>query len=110
MLISNYKNNKNYEVMKLLFCIYAGLLIAIQYPLFFGKGSWKTVSEYEIELKKQQEITQKLQIRNDGLDAEVNDLKHGFSAIEERARNELNMVKQNEVFIALPSLENETEK
>ena len=37
--------------MKLLFCIYAALLIAIQYPLFFGKGSWKTVSEYEIELK-----------------------------------------------------------
>lgn len=92
--------------MKLLFCIYAALLIAIQYPLFFGKGSWKTVSEYEIELKKQQELTQKLQIRNDGLDAEVNDLKHGYSAIEELARNDLNMVKQNEVFIALPHMEN----
>lgn len=95
--------------MKLLFCIYAALLIAIQYPLFFGKGSWKTVSEYEIELKKQQELTQKLQIRNDGLDAEVNDLKHGYSAIEELARNDLNMVKQNEVFIALPHMENGAE-
>lgn len=95
--------------MKLLFCIYAALLIAIQYPLFFGKGSWKTVSEYEIELKKQQELTQKLQIRNDGLDAEVNDLKHGFSAIEERARTELNMVKQNEIFISLPAIETNTE-
>ena len=95
--------------MKLLFCSYAALLIAIQYPLFFGKGSWKTVSEYEIELKKQQELTQKLQIRNDGLDAEVNDLKHGYSAIEELARTDLNMVKQNEVFIALPHMENEAE-
>ena len=95
--------------MKLLFCIYAALLIAIKYPLFFGKGSWKTVSEYEIELKKQQELTQKLQIRNDGLDAEVNDLKHGYSAIEELARTDLNMVKQNEVFIALPHMENEAE-
>lgn len=95
--------------MKLLFCIYAALLIAIQYPLFFGKGSWKTVSEYEIELKKQQELTQKLQIRNDGLDAEVNDLKHGYSAIEELARTDLNMVKQNEVFIALPHMENGVE-
>ena len=95
--------------MKLLFCIYAALLIAIQYPLFFGKGSWKTVSEYEIELKKQQELTQKLQIRNDGLDAEVNDLKHGYSAIEELARTDLNMVKQNEVFIDLPHMENEAE-
>ena len=60
-------------------------------------------------MKKQQELTQKLQIRNDGLDAEVNDLKHGYSAIEELARTDLNMVKQNEVFIALPHMENEAE-
>jgi cell division protein FtsB len=46
--------------------------------------------------------TSKLEMRNAGLDAEVRDLKQGYDAIEERARFELGMVKQDEVFVQIP--------
>jgi cell division protein FtsB len=47
-------------------------------------------------------VTRKLEIRNAGLDAEVRDLKQGYDAIEERARFDLGMIKQDELFIHLP--------
>ena len=47
-------------------------------------------------------MTQKLEIRNAGLDAEVRDLKQGYDAIEERARFELGMVRQDESFVQIP--------
>src|SRR5215468_6960910 len=42
-----------------------------------------------------------LKARNEALDAEVRDLKTGFDAIEERARSDLGMVRQDEVFFQL---------
>jgi cell division protein FtsB len=45
------------------------------------------------------------QIRNNVLNAEVSDLKQGFSAIEERARNELGMIKQDEIFFQVTNHE-----
>ena len=50
------------------------------------------------QIEKQNEINAGLKQRNDTLDAEVRDLKQGYAAIEERARSELGMVKQDEVF------------
>ena len=44
----------------------------------------------------------KLEIRNAGLDAEVRDLKQGYDAIEERARFELGMIRQDEIFVQIP--------
>ncbi len=75
------------------------LMIALlQYPLWLGKGSWLRVWEVDQQLLVQRETNQKLQVRNAGLDAEVRDLKQGTDAIEERARSELGMIKQNELF------------
>lgn len=82
-----------------------GLLAAIgllQYPLWLGKGGWLKVWEYDRQLQAQKEVTKKLEIRNAGLDAEVRDLKQGYDAIEERARFELGMIRQDESFVQIP--------
>ena len=82
-----------------------GLLVAIgllQYPLWVGKGGWLKVWEYDRQLQQQKDVTKKLEIRNAGLDAESRDLKQGYDAIEERARFELGMVRQDETFVQIP--------
>ncbi len=82
-----------------------GLLAVIgllQYPLWLGKGGWLKVWEYDRQLQQQKEVNRTLEIRNAGLDAEVRDLKQGYEAIEERARFELGMVKQDESFVQIP--------
>ena len=76
----------------------AALILALQYPLWLGKGSWARVWELERSLTQQHESNARLKARNDALDAEVRDLKEGYAAIEERARLELGMVKKDEVF------------
>ncbi len=50
------------------------------------------------QITTQKEANATFKARNDTLDAEVRDLKQGYAAIEERARSELGMVKQDEVF------------
>ncbi|BBF86511.1 cell division protein FtsB [Aquitalea magnusonii] len=77
------------------------LLIALQWPLWFGKGSWLRVWQLDKQLQEQRAVTQKLIARNAALDAEVRDLKQGTDAIEERARNELGMIRNGEVFFQL---------
>ncbi len=79
------------------------LIIALlQYPLWLGKGGWMRVWEHERQLQAQREVNQKLEQRNAALDAEVRDLKSGYEAIEERARYELGMIKDGEVFVQVP--------
>ena len=78
------------------------LLIAlIQNPLWFGKGGWLRVWELDRQVEAQRDINVELATRNAALDAEVVDLKQGYEAIEERARAELGMVKQDEIFFQL---------
>lgn len=82
-----------------------GLLVLIgllQYPLWLGKGGWLRVWEYDRQLQQQKEVTKQLEIRNAGLDAEVRDLKQGYDAIEERARFDLGMIRQDETFVQIP--------
>jgi cell division protein FtsB len=78
------------------------LLIALQYPLWFGKGGWLRVQEMERQLAAQRELNQTLEVRNASLEAEVRDLKTGYEAIEERARSELGLVKEGEIFVQTP--------
>ena len=84
--------------MKLLALALAALIALLQYPLWLGKGSWLRVWELDRQLNLQRERNRELQARNAALDAEVRDLKQGLDAIEERARSELGMIKQDEVF------------
>jgi cell division protein FtsB len=78
------------------------LIALLQHPLWLGKGGWLRVREVDRQLQQQKETNKQLETRNAGLDAEVRDLKQGYDAIEERARFELGMVKQDEVFVQIP--------
>mgnify|MGYP001042126328 FL=1 len=84
--------------MKVLTLILAALIALLQYPLWLGKGSWLKVWEVDQQLATQYETNEKLKTRNSALDAEVRDLKQGYDAVEERARNELGMIKEGEIF------------
>ena len=87
--------------MRWLALVLAALIVALQYPMWLGKGGWLQVREYDRQLAEQREQNAKLKLRNDALDADVRDLKTGYEAIEERARNELGMIRQDEVFFQL---------
>ena len=78
------------------------LLILLQYPLWIGKGGWLRVWDVDRQLQQQKAANHQLEVRNAGLDAEVRDLKQGYDAIEERARFDLGMIKQDEVFVQIP--------
>lgn len=93
--------------MKILTLILIALIALVQYPLWLGKGSWLKVWEIDQQVTQQHEINRKLQMRNAALDAEVRDLKQGHEAIEERARNELGMIKQNEIFFHIVNEKND---
>ena len=84
--------------MKVLAGVLGALILAIQYPLWLGKGGWLRVWDVDRQLDAQHARNERLEIRNGALAAEVKDLKQGFDAIEERARYELGMIKPGEVF------------
>jgi cell division protein FtsB len=88
--------------MKILAGALVALILAIQYPLWLGKGGWLRVWDVDRQLGAQGEKNERLEVRNSALAAEVKDLKQGFDAIEERARFELGMVKNDEVFFQVP--------
>ncbi|TAJ95991.1 MAG: cell division protein FtsB [Gammaproteobacteria bacterium] len=85
--------------MKLLAAALLILLAALQYRLWTGNGGIPHVRRMEQAKAAQLEENRKLEERNRSLSAEVIDLKQGLDAIEERARTEMGMIKQDEVFI-----------
>jgi cell division protein FtsB len=74
------------------------LLLAIQWPLWFGKGGWLRVWELQRSVEAQRHDNAALAARNAALAAEVRSLKEGREAIEERARQQLNMIRSDELF------------
>ncbi len=87
--------------MRIVAIVLAALLVAIQYPLWFGKGGWLRAVELERQLAAQRSVNAGLTERNAQLAAEVASLREGRGAIEERARHELNMVRDGEIFFQL---------
>lgn len=84
--------------MRLLTLALVGLLVALQGPLWFGRGGWLRVHALDADIAAQRQINDGLRARNTALGAEVQDLKQGYDAIEERARSELGMVRRDETF------------
>ena len=87
--------------MRMVPIILAALLVAIQFPLWLGKGGWMRVREMEQQLAAQNRTNAQLQARNERVSAEVKDLREGAGAVEERARYELGMLKEGEVFVQI---------
>jgi len=74
------------------------LLAWLQYRLWFGEGGMIATSELQDKVDRQAEVNLGLRQRNDQLAAEVDNLKSGEAAVEERARSELGMIKPGETF------------
>lgn len=75
------------------------LLLLIQYPLWLGKGGWLRVWDLDNQVMAAQQKNEELRARNAKLNSEVRDLREGTGAVEERARYELGMIKEGEIFI-----------
>lgn len=84
--------------MRLLLVLLFALLAWLQWRLWLGNGGASEVAALRTEVAQQRQENARLQQRNDALAAEVRDLKAGGDAVEERARNELGMVKPGETF------------
>ena len=89
--------------MRALAFVLGAIVIALQYPLWIGKGSWLRVWELDRGLAQHRQVTARLKARNAALDADVRDLKQGYEAVEERARLELGMIKKDEIFFQVVS-------
>ena len=87
--------------MRLITLSLAALLLLIQYPLWLGKGGWLRVWDLDNQVVAAQKKNQELKARNDKLDSEVRDLRDGTGAVEERARYELGMIKDGEIFVQI---------
>jgi cell division protein FtsB len=77
------------------------LLLILQWQLWTGRGSVPEVARLEDKLGAQTEANARAALANDRLASEVNDLKEGLEMVEERARQELGMVKPDEVFVQI---------
>ena len=87
--------------MKILLAALVLILIGLQYKLWFGDGSLSEVVQLSRELEIQKKRLHELEERNRILEAQVLDLQNGLDAFEEKARNDLGMIKQGETFIQL---------
>ena len=84
--------------MKILVAVLMVLLVLLQFKLWVGEGGMRDVWRLEDAIAEQTNENRLLLERNQSLAAEVNDLKEGLEAIEERARRELGMIKEGETF------------
>ena len=74
------------------------ILLLLQDKLWTGAGGWRDARNLRATVEAQRVENSHLQQRNDALSAEVEDLKSGENAVEERARSELGMIKPGETF------------
>ena len=84
--------------MKVVTGILLILLLALQYRLWVGEGSVAEVNHLRGQIEAQRVELVRIKERNQALQAEVEDLRKGLEAIEERARSELGMIKKGEIF------------
>lgn len=87
--------------MRLITLSLAALLLLIQFPLWLGKGGWLRVWDLDNQVAAAQKKNDELKARNAKLNSEVRDLRDGTGAVEERARYELGMIKEGELFIQI---------
>ena len=82
------------------------MILSLQYRLWFGEANLRQVMQLQHQIDQQRAENEILGQRNRQLEAEVEDLKSGLSALEERARSELGMVQEGETYYQLVEPEN----
>lgn len=73
------------------------MAVAIQWPLWFGKGGVFRMYSLERELESVRQANDRLRAENDAVAAEIESLESGSGAVEERARMRLGMIRDDEV-------------
>ena len=86
-------------VRRLIPFLLLGLLMVLHAQLWLGRGSVPQVAELKRELASVERANQEARLRNERLASEVQDLQEGLDMVEELARQELGMVKPNEIFV-----------
>lgn len=89
------------RMLKFVVPLLALLFAALQYQLWFGEGSWPRANAMREKFELQMRENEKLQQENAVMEAEVLDLKSGLDAIEERARADLGLVRQGDIFFQI---------
>lgn len=84
--------------MKVFIAIIILLIIHFQYRIWVGDGSVAQIDAYQQRLDDLKKQVEEKRQRNEALYAEVLDLRKGQEAIEERARDELGMIREDETF------------
>ena len=84
--------------MKVLATILFLLLIFMQIGLWFGSHGVFQLWSLQSNIEQERENNRKLMQRNEQLHAEVQELKGGREALEERARSQLGFIKEGETF------------
>lgn len=84
--------------MRILLAVLLLMLLLLQYQLWLGEGGFANVRRLEQRVNEQAAENVQLEQRNQELRAEVEDLRQGYDAIEERARSELGMIREDEEF------------
>jgi len=84
--------------MKVFLMVLVVLLLGLQYRLWVGEGSVADYVALEKKIEKQGAENGRLRERNKLLEAEVEALKTGYDAVEERARHDMGMIKNDETF------------
>ena len=79
--------------------ILLGLLAAVHAQLWLGRGSLPQVAAMQQQIEEQKAANAQVRQTNERLASEVHYLKEGLDMVEEKARNELGMVKPNEVYV-----------
>lgn len=92
--------------MKLFILFLVTVFIVLQYQLWIDKDGVRKLVHLSDRIEDQTEKNQQLYERNEVLAAEVEDLKSGFDAIEERARMELGMIREGETFFQVIESDN----
>lgn len=77
------------------------ILLLLQYRLWFSHDGLPSVLHLKRSVEIQKQDNAVLEERNQVLAAEVQDLKSGLDALEERARSELGMIKPGETFFQI---------
>ena len=87
--------------MKYLTFIFVILILALQYPLWLGKGGWLNVISLHKQIDQQLKVNEQIKSENDILLAVVQDLKNGTDVVEGKARFDMGLIKKNETFFLI---------